>query len=304
MKINIFFLALFFPLSGLAVTPEINETIAYSGKIGKQNIFMTLSTTSGKVFGSYFYTKYNSPIALSGSISDSKLLLTEETINSDAHISAQIKEGSIDGVWELDGKSHKIYSKALSRSYKAIIKKIDVSDEGNGNKVLSITFIDDARQDIEISILEEATSIIFEDFTFDGYPDMRILEVEAGGNSSFIYFDYDAQSRKFKASSNEINRLVSPRIFHSEKIIMSVSRDGCCIYHVIKISPEKVVSASYDFESKTGSEVIKNKGAGGDLERPIGEKYFEDNYLNFKGATGEIERASGYLGIHGQSRKE
>ncbi|MCJ8170929.1 XAC2610-related protein [Atopomonas sediminilitoris] len=304
MKINIFLLALFFPLSGLAVTPEINETIAYSGKIGKQNIFMTLSATSGKVFGSYFYTKYNSPITLRGSLSDSKLLLTEETINGDAHVSAQIKEGSIDGIWELNGKSYKIYSKALSRSYKDIIKKIDVSDEGNGNKILSITFIDDARQDIEISILEKSMSIIFEDFTFDGYPDMRILEIEAGGNSSFIYFDYDAQNRKFKASSNEISRLVSPRIFHSEKIIISVSRDGCCIYRVIKISPTKIISASYDFESETGSEVIKNKGAGSDLERPISEKYFEDNYMNFKGATGEIERASGYLGIHGQSRKK
>jgi hypothetical protein len=287
MKIYIFLLALFFPLSCLAVTPEINETIAYSGKIGKQNIFMTLSTASGKVFGNYFYTKYNSPITLSGSLSDSKLLLTEETINGNAYINAQIKEGSINGTWELNGKSHKIYSKALSKSYETIIKEIDVSDEGNENKILSITLIDGTSQNIEISTLEKSTSIIFEDFTFDGYPDMRILEVETGGNSSFIYFDYDAKNRKFKTSSNEISRLVSPKIFHSEKIIISTSRDGCCTYHAIKILPTEVLSASYDFESKTGSEIIKNKGTGSDLKQPITEKYFEDNYLNFKGSTGK-----------------
>ncbi|MBU1331792.1 MAG: hypothetical protein KJ884_11990 [Gammaproteobacteria bacterium] len=287
MKNNIFLLALIFPLSCLAVTPEINETIAYSGKLGKQNIFMTLSTTNGKVLGNYFYTKYNSPITLSGSLSDSKLLLIEETTNGTAHINAAINEGTISGTWALNGKSHNIHSKALSKSYENIIKKIDVSDKGNENKTLSITFIDGTSQTIEISTLEKSTLIIFEDFTFDGYPDMRILEIEAGGNSSFIYFDYDAQNRKFKISSDEISRLVSPKIFHSEKIIISISRDGCCTYHAIKISPTEVFSASYDFESKTGSEILKNKGVGSELEKPITENYFEDNYLNFKGTTGK-----------------
>lgn len=287
MKNNIFLLALIFPLSCLAVTPEINETIAYSGKLGKQNIFMTLSTTSGKVLGNYFYTKYNSPITLSGSLSDSKLLLLEENTNGAAHINAVIKEGTISGTWELNGKTHKVHSKALSKSYENIINKIDVSDKGNENKVLSITFIDGTSQNIEISTLEKSTLIIFEDFTFDGYPDMRILEIEAGGNSSFIYFDYDPQKRKFSTSSNEIIRLVSPKIFHSEKIIISTSRDGCCTYHAIKISPTKVLSASYDFESKTGSEIIKNKGTGSELKQSITKKYFEDNYLNFKGGAGK-----------------
>jgi hypothetical protein len=287
MKINIFLLALFFPLSCLATTPEINETIAYSGRIGKQNIFMTLSTTSGKVFGSYFYTKYNSPITLSGGLSDSKLLLTEETINGDAYINAQIKEGSINGTWKLNGKSHKIHSKALSKSYETIIKKINVSNKDNENKSLSITFVDGTNQNIDISTLEKSPLIIFEDFTFDGYPDMRILEIEAGGNSSFIYFNYDAQSRKFKTSPNEISRLVSPKIFHSEKIIISTSRDGCCTYHAIKISPTEVISASYDFDSKTGSEVRKNKEAGSESKQLITEKYFEDNYLNFKSGAGK-----------------
>lgn len=282
MKNNIFLLALIFPLSCLAVTPEINETIAYRGKLGKQNIFMTLSTTSGKVLGDYFYTKYNSPITLSGSLSDSKLLLIEETTNGAAHINAVIKEGTISGTWELNGKSHKIHSKALSKSYENIIRTIDVSDEGNENKILSITFIDGTSQNIEISTLEKSTLIIFEDFTFDGYPDMRILELEAGGNSSFIYFDYDVKNGNFTPSSSEINRLANPKIFHGEKIIISTSRDGCCTYHATKILPTEVHSASYDFESKTGIETIKNKETSIESKKSIHEKYFEDNYLNFK----------------------
>ena len=89
MKKTILLLAFVLPLSCLADHPEISETIAYSGKLGKQNVFMTLSITNERVIGSYFYKKYRVPIPLSGHALGSKLRLIEVTDKGDAHIDAE-----------------------------------------------------------------------------------------------------------------------------------------------------------------------------------------------------------------------
>jgi hypothetical protein len=287
MKKIMLLLVLVIPFRCLAADPEISETIAYDGKIGGQNVFMTLSITNDSVFGSYFYKKYRSPIPLGGSVFGSKLMLTEVADNGGARIEAELKKDGIEGIWSLNEESHITKYKALSKSYLTIIDKIDVLRGDDENKILAITFVDGASQKIDLPLIEERTLIIFEDFTFDGYPDMRILELEAGGNSSFIYFDYNSAINKFESSSKEIGRLVDPKIFHDEKVIISVSRDGCCIYHAIKILPKEIRLANYDFESKVGSEITKDKSAQGESKRAISEKYFEENYLKFKYVSGK-----------------
>ncbi|WP_277373428.1 hypothetical protein [Pseudomonas sp. AA-38] len=281
MKTTILLLAFILPLSCLADYPEISETIAYSGNIGKQDVFMTLSTMNERVIGSYFYKKYKVPIPLSGHVLGSNLMLIEVTDKGDAHIEAELKDGVIEGEWTLNGKAHTIAYKALSKSYSTIINKIEVL-YGDNSRALLVTFINGVSQKINIPVIEERTLVIFEDFTFDGYPDMRVLELEAGGNSSFIYFDYDSESKKFKPSSSEISRLVNPQVFHGEKVIVSVSKDGCCIYHAVKILPTEIRFANYDFKLKNGTETTKDKIVQGESRRSIDKKYFEENYLNFK----------------------
>lgn len=284
MKKVILSLILTLPFNCLAETLEINETIAYSGTLANQNIFMTLSTTRDRVIGSYFYTRYKTPIALHGSTSGSKLLLIEKTINGEAYIDADIKEGTLRGTWELKGKIHKVHAQALSKSHEAIVKEINILEQDITSRALSIIFKNGTNQNIDIPTLEQSTLIIFEDFTFDGYPDMRILELEAGGNSSFIYFEYDVSTGKYVTSSSEISHLVNPNIIHSEKIITSASKDGCCIYHAKKILAKELHSASYDYESKSGHVAIINKATRQETIKPISEKYFKDNYLNFMGS--------------------
>lgn len=284
MKKSIFYLMFFLPLNSLAGDLEISEIIAYGGTISNKNIIMTLSAQKGNVSGDYFYSKYKVSIPLHGSISDSKLHLVEKTLNGDAYIDAEKKEGTIDGTWELNGKAHKIHAQALSKSYEDIIKGVDVTKQDDPNKTLNIIFKNGINQSIDISTLEDSTLIIFEDFTFDGYPDMRVLELEAGGNSSFIYFEYDVTTGTYVNSSAEIRDLVNPRIIHSENTIMSTSRDGCCVYYVKKILPKESHFAIYDFESKSGHVTITNKATGDVSTKPIGEDYFEDNYLSFTGS--------------------
>lgn len=281
MRNIVLLLALVLPFRCFAGTPEISEIIAYSGKLGGQNVFMTLSFASGKVIGSYSYRKYGVPIPLTGSVFGSKLLLVEKTESGDAHIDAELKEGSIEGVWKRSDKFHDVEYKALSKSYSAIIKKVDVLKSESENRIVSITFANGASQRLEVSVMEEKTLIIFEDFTFDGYPDMRILELEAGGNSSFIYFDYDVGSKKFKRSSSGVEDFIDPKVIHEEKAIISVSKDGCCIYHAKKILPTEIRSASYDFKLGVGSEVVKNKITKSESKQSINEIDFEKGYLGF-----------------------
>lgn len=217
-----------------AGVPEISETIAYSGVIGGQDVFMTLSVSGEKVLGSYSYKKYGVPIPLSGNVIGSKLLLVEKTAGGDARIDVELKEGDIDGVWMRNGKLLDVECKALSKPYSVMIKKIDVLKREGKCSVLAISFVEGISQELMVSVMDERFLIIFEDFTFDGYPDMRVLEFEAGGNSSFIYFDYDAESKKFKLPSSGVGGLMESRVVHEEKAIVSISKDGCCIYYAKK----------------------------------------------------------------------
>lgn len=197
MKKFMLSLTLFISLHCLAETPETNEITAYIGTISNQQIFMTLNNKNGTVLGEYFYTRYKTPIALYGKITDSQLSLIERVANDDAYIEANTVEDTITGTWRHKEKTHKFHVKALSKSYKTIIKNLTITDQKNTGKTLNIIFKNDITQSIDIETLTQTTSIIFEDYTFDGYPDMRILEIEAGGNSSFIYFNYDVASGKY-----------------------------------------------------------------------------------------------------------
>lgn len=141
---------------------------------------MTLNMNNKAVLGEYFYTKYKAPIALHESIDDSRITLTESTPNGEAHINATIKAEAISGVWQHNKKTHGVHLEPLSTSYKNIINTIIVTRLDSGTRLLRLNFKSGVNQNIEIEPLTKFTSIIFEDFTFDGYPDMRILELEAG----------------------------------------------------------------------------------------------------------------------------
>lgn len=286
MKKAIFSLMLAISFSCLAEVIEINETIAYSGAISGNNIFLTLSFKGEEVVGDYFYEKYKVPIALHGKLSGSELLLIEKTIKGEAYIGAEKKGGFISGAWSLNGRVHEVYVQALSKSYRDIVNEVKVLKQEGLVRTLLISFKNGAEQNIDVSVLEDEVLVIFEDFTFDGYPDMRVLELEAGGNSSFLYFDYDVSAGRYVSSSSEINDLVSPRIVHSKKAIISISRDGCCIYQAKKILPKELHFATYDFDSRSGYVNIINRVSGGVAKKPISEKQFEDDYLIFMSPVG------------------
>lgn len=87
-------------------------------------------------------------------------------------------------------------------------------------------------------------------------------------------------------SSVEINDLVSPRVIHSQKAIMSVSRDGCCVYQAKKVLPKELHLATYDFESGSGYVGVINKITGEVAKEQISERQFKDGYLDFMSPVG------------------
>lgn len=281
MRKKFIFLAFFLSFNCLAEALEVDEVVAYRGTISDQNVFMTLSAKKDRVVGSYFYDRYKVPIALHGSVSGSRLLLIEETIAGNAYVELENSRGIISGAWVLGERKYKVQAKALSVSYQDLITEIEVVGIDSADKKLLINFIGGERQSIEFSTLEASVLIIFEDYTFDGFPDMRILEFEAGGNSSFIYFDYDVATGRYVNSSAEISALVSPRVIHNERAVISISKDGCCVYQVKKITPKEVHFANYNFDSKVGFLSIASRDTGGVSKKPITQKQFEESYLSY-----------------------
>lgn len=178
MEKVIFPLLLVASLNCLAERLEISEVIAYRGAISGNNIFMTLSSRGEVVVGDYFYEKYQVPISLHGRFSGSELFLIERAVKGDAYIRAERKRGIISGAWSLNGRVHEIYARALSRPYEDIVGEIKIEKQEGLSRTLFISFKKGAEQSIDISVLEDGLLVIFEDFTFDGYPDMRVLELE------------------------------------------------------------------------------------------------------------------------------
>ncbi|WP_313025334.1 XAC2610-related protein [Pseudomonas lopnurensis] len=243
---------------------------------------MTLVNDGEKINGEYFYRKYKIPISLQGSIIDSTLSLTESTDRGKAYIKANISGNKIEGEWKNKNKSYEIHAQALSNSYKDLVTDIIIGGTET-NRELKVIFKNGIIQDLSFDSLTSRPLIIFEDFTFDGQPDMRILELETSGNSSFSYFEYNSERKRFIGASPEISNLVSPRILHHEKTILSISRDGCCLYQAQKIQPNEYRLAEYDYDSKSGHEQIENLETKEKSSKPINKDYFEQNYLKLIG---------------------
>ena len=258
----------------------IIEKLAYNGTIANQEIFMSLTTRDNIIFGDYFYEKYKTPIHLQGKIENSEFSLREKTASSYAHINAKEINGKLTGTWTNGKNTHKLYATPQSRPYKSLIKEVILLNSGESEKTIRIHFNDKKNQEIMATTLTQQTLLIFEDFTFDGHPDMRILELEAGGNSSFIFFDYNPIQRKFTLSPPEIQKISSPKVQHYRKSILSLSKDGCCRYYASKLTPDEVRTAQYDYTTGSGSEKATNKTTKKSTEIKISKDYFEKNYIN------------------------
>ncbi len=267
-----------------AETASVTEIIAYEGKVAGSEIFMTLSETDGDIVGGYHYKKYGTTIPLRGSIEKNHITLIEKSALGEAKISAELDNQLIKGTWKGDRISHSIHASALSKSYRNFINGIDVS-KNHPNTNIAIKFIDGRTQNLEIETLTDTTSIVFEDYNFDGFPDLRVIESSTGSNTTYIAWTYEPSKKAFEYSE-EMSMLSSPKVLHSERAILSLSRDGCCRYIASKSVDNEKHSAEFEYDRLKGVERVTDFKTNTTTTNPIRQKYFEQKYITPMGADG------------------
>jgi len=267
-----------------AETASVTEIIAYEGTVAGSGIFMTLSETDGDIIGGYHYKKYGTSIPLRGSIENSHITLIEKSTLGEAKISAELDNQLMIGTWKGSGISHSIHASALSKSYTNLINGIDIS-KNHQNTNITIIFIDGRTQNLGVETLTDTTSIVFEDYNFDGFPDLRVLESSTGSNATYIAWTYEPSKKLFEYSE-EMSMLSSPKVLHSERAILSLSRDGCCRYIASKSVGHEKHFAEFEYEKLTGVERVTDLKTNTTTTRSISQKYFERKYLNPIGADG------------------
>ncbi|WP_031311243.1 XAC2610-related protein [Stutzerimonas stutzeri] len=262
--------------AGLAEEVSISEIIYYNGTIASQEIAMSLEFIGSNVAGRYIYKKYKKPIDVTGEYKGRSLNLVELHDGvAVANIHAVKKDAAFEGVWQ-DKKTYPFHVRSTSKSYKDLIKTIAPSEKG-----MTIYFQNGLNQEIDAGTLTDSLSITFEDFTFDGYPDIRILELEGGGNSSYIYYEYDSGTLRYIKSAPEINGLVNPLVIHGKKLLAGFIKDGCCSYSVITIDEHQIRRAEYNYVQGAGKERITDKLSRRVIVRPISKEKFEVDYFSF-----------------------
>ena len=270
--------------AGLAEEVSISEIIYYNGTIAGQEIAMSLEFIGSNVAGGYVYKKYKKPIDVTGEYKGKKLNLAELHDGAvAANIHAIKKDAAFEGTWQ-DEKTYYFRVKPASKSYKDLIKSIAPSETG-----ITIYFKNGLNQEIDADTLADSLSITFEDFTFDGYPDIRILELEGGGNSSYIYYGYDPGTLQYVKSVSEINDLVNPLVIHSKKLLSGFIKDGCCSYSVVTIDEHQIRRAEYNYVLGTGKERITDKFSKKVVERSISKEGFEVDYFSFVQKKGSLQ---------------
>lgn len=254
---------------------SITEITYYSGAIAQNQIAMILENNNGEVHGKYIRENEGPAVAVTGAYNGNILELIEKRDSTGtARINAQRKgSGKIEGTLK-DEKRYKFHATPSSKSYKETIDKI-----ASNEKSLIISLIKGADQIIPIDTLTDSLSITFEDFTFDGYADMRILELEAGGNSSYIYFEYIPATQKFIKAKPEIYNLINPMIIHGKKLITGLNKDGCCHYSATIIDDSNIYTADYDYISEKGTETVSNRASEALTTTSINKEVFEEKYL-------------------------
>jgi hypothetical protein len=259
----------------LAEDMTITEITHYRGAIAHNQITMVLENINGGVHGKYIRMNDGTPITVTGAYNGNMLELIEKRESTGtARINAQRKgTGKIEGTWE-DEKEYEFHATPSSKTYRETIAKI-ASNETS----LIISPRNGPDQIIPIDTFTDSLSITFEDFTFDGYTDMRILELEAGGNSSYIYFEYVPATQEFIKAKPEIYNLINPLIIHGKKLITGLSKDGCCHYSATIIDSDKVYRADYDYISGKGTETVSNRDPELLTDTSISKEVFEEKYL-------------------------
>jgi hypothetical protein len=263
---------------------------SYIGTVGSAPVEMVIEATEdGPVQGVYVYTKFDTPISLSGSLRNGKLVLTEK--NDLGKPSATLtlpafsaKAQTASGMWKNLATGQSL---ALTLTQQSAVEPGKAS-EGTGRELLQAAtlrntyfrvVLTSAESIGAVKLFEKKTDWLLQtipvecqlrgmntvsvgDFNFDGFPDFAVFEQGyAGPNTSSLYFLYNpATKRYFKSSYSGVS------LEFDAKAKRIYETNSCCagssvqkfIYKVVNNRMVLVAQHCYKWDEKK-EELVERK---------------------------------------------
>ena len=199
----------------------------YTGLVGSAAIELTLlNDDNGTMNGVYAYTRYNTPIALTGTFKQGTLRLTERDERGKSAATMTVvgfaaTSPTVAGTWKnlatgqqfpltltrvlaADAPPELLQVASLPNIYFKIVATGNAADPGSQLTVIRLLDKKTGRlvQQIPIDCQSRGLhSVTTGDFNFDGYPDFSVFESSyAGPNTSSLYFLYNPATKRYKDS--------------------------------------------------------------------------------------------------------
>lgn len=280
MKWIILFLSIALTKLCFAEDLKLIERFPIQGKIGNQEIFMTLTKEDNLIYGSYYYKNYKTPINLTGKLTYNSLNLIENEGKVEAQIHAKIDEKSnIIGKWS-GNREYNFTGKILTYLSKSMLEKAALKVNGDAEYYLLVFLKNKKIQEIPLEIEPDTKSIYLEDFNFDGYPDLQVPEITSGANSSYTIYIYNPEKEEYELAPKEIRNLTNPKVNHDSKEIKSIIRENCCSYAAQIMTPSITKKSEFDYLKGKGTETIFDINRNLKTKKLISKEYFERIYMN------------------------
>jgi hypothetical protein len=232
---------------------------SYVGTVGGAPVELALDDPAeGPLDGVYFYTRFGTPIGLSGQLRRGVLTLTEKDARGQPAATLTIPAfgagaGRLAGTWRsrATGKSlpvtleatnsHELLqSNSLKDKYFKLV--LDSQSAGASGQVVAVKVLakktNQLVQQLAVDCQSRGTqSVEVGDYNFDGLPDFSVFESSyAGPNTSSLYFLYDPASRQFVDSG-----FAGVSLEFDAKKKRVYERNSCCAGTSVTTAEYKVV---------------------------------------------------------------
>ena len=232
---------------------------SYVGTVGGAPVELALDDPAeGPLTGVYVYTKFGTPIALSGQLRRGVLTLTEKDARGKASATLTVPTFSagarqLAGTWRslATGKtlpamltatdSHELLQLAsLKDSYFKLV--LDGQPGGADSRVVAVKLLAKKTNRLVQLLAVDCQShgvysVEVGDYNFDGQPDFSVFESSyAGPNTSSLYFLYDPAKRQFVASG-----YAGVSLEFDQKKQRIYERNSCCAGSSVTTAEYKVV---------------------------------------------------------------
>ncbi|GEM_PF-1751314 len=178
------------------------------------------------------------------------------------------------------GSAYRFVLRGAMENEVAHIKQIDISNNGGKSILQSITEYGGQPLDTQTLDVDGGSGFMIEDVNFDGYKDIRLMELlPAGPNVPFIYWLFDPASKKFSYHA-ELSELTEVRIDAATKQIHSQWREsasqyGKAVYQFINGKLTKIKESSYQHQYEDVFELTVREWTNGqwhEVERSLVRK--------------------------------